>query len=58
MTRRTKIGRYYVVRKRNGQILKWTAIGSSLRADRRKHSRHRPRRSGYGHTGDYRRRRR
>ena len=58
--RRTKIGKYYVRRRANGRFLKWTRIGKSLAADRRK-SRSKgsmvsiPKRRGRGQTGDYRR---
>lgn len=51
MTKRTKIGRFYVERNRIGQIKRWVAIKRSLSADRRKHSVKRVR-SGYGHLGD------
>jgi hypothetical protein len=43
----------YVVRKKNGTFKKWTNIGRSIKADSRRHSRRRPKKSGYGHTGDY-----
>jgi len=51
MTFRTKIGKYYVERNRNGQIKKWIRIGRSLKADRRKTA-SRIVKSGYGHLGD------
>lgn len=51
MTKRTKIGHYYVERNRLGQIKRWVRIKRSLSADRRK-SAYRKVRSGYGHLGD------
>ena len=51
--RRTKIGRFYVQRKKNGQIKKWTSIGKSLKYDRRVKSKTRPKRRGRGNKGDY-----
>ena len=55
MARRYRIGKAYVVRRRDGTFKKWTRIGRSLRADKRKRAK-RTVRSGYGHRGDLRRR--
>ena len=54
MTKRTKIGAYYVERNRLGQIKKWVRISRSLKADRRKRSKNIVG-SGYGHVGDQKR---
>jgi hypothetical protein len=51
MTKRTKIGKYYVERNRLGQIKKWVSIRNSLRQDRLKKSKNKVT-SGYGHRGD------
>jgi len=45
--------RAYVERDRHGRFKKWTRIGKSLRADRKKKAWHRPKKRGYGHKGDY-----
>ncbi len=50
---RTKIGKYYVVRNRLGQIKKWTSIRRSLLKDKLK--RGKKVKSGYGQQGDLRR---
>jgi hypothetical protein len=51
MAKRNKIGRYYVERRADGTFKKWTNIGRSLAADRRKVSKTKTS-SGYGHKGD------
>jgi len=51
MTKRTKIGKFYVERNRIGQIKKWVSIKKSLSADRRKKAKKKVK-SGYGHKGD------
>lgn len=48
---RTKIGRCYVQRSRNGQFKKFTLIGKSLSADKKRRS-NKVYRSGYGNTSD------
>ena len=53
--KRTKIGKYYVVRRKDGTIKRWTAIGKSLRRDRLKRA-IKTVKSGYGHRGDLKRR--
>lgn len=50
---RTKIGKYYVTRRKDGTIQKWTGIGRSLSADRRRQA-IRKAKPGYGHQGDLR----
>jgi len=54
MTKRTKIGKFYVERNRLGQIKKWVSIRRSLKADIRQRSKNKVK-SGYGHLGDLRR---
>jgi len=57
MTTRTKINlknKFYVERNRLGQIKKWVAIRSSLKADIRQRAK-RTVRSGKGHLGDQKR---
>lgn len=54
MTKRTKIGSYYVERNRLGQIKRWVRIRKSLARDRGTRARTRVK-SGYGHYGDQRR---
>ena len=51
MSKRTKIGKHYVTRDKNGRFKKWVAIGTSLKADRRKKSKKKIK-SGYGDKGD------
>lgn len=46
---------FYVVRRKNGTFKKWTAVGKSLRADRRTKAKTIVK-SGYGHRGDQKRR--
>ena len=48
---------FYVVRTKLGHFKKWTNIGKSLAADKRVRSKTRPKKPGYGHRGDYKRRR-
>lgn len=48
---RNKIGKFYVRRDKKGRFTKWTSIGSSLKADRRKKSAKKVK-SGNGHKGD------
>ena len=48
---RTKIRKYYVERDKKGRFKKWTSIGTSLQADRRKKSRTKVK-SGHGNKGD------
>ena len=55
MTKRTKIGKYYVERNRLGQIKRWVRIKRSLARDRGTRAK-RVVRSGYGHLGDQKRR--
>lgn len=43
----------YVERRANGQFKKWTSVGTSSRSDVRVHAKNHPSRSGYGHQGDY-----
>lgn len=45
--------RFYVERRKNGTIKKWTRIKASLRRDRLKKA-IRKVKSGYGHRGDHR----
>lgn len=54
MTKRTRLGKFYVERNRLGQIKRWVRIKRSLGADRRTRAK-RVVRSGYGHLGDHRR---
>lgn len=57
---------HYVKRDKRGRFKKWTGVGRSIRADRRKKVGHKriPKtrtkrlRTGYGHKGDYPRKRR
>jgi len=49
--KRTKIRKFYVQRRKDGTFKKWTAIGRSLKADRRKKAKNTVK-SGYGHKGD------
>lgn len=51
--------KYYVQRRQNGQFAKakWTRIGKSLTADRRTKAKTKVK-SGYGHQGDQKRKRR
>lgn len=54
--RRTKIKKkrsFYVTRDSKGRIKKWTAIGKSLKADRRRKAKSKPKKRGRGHRGDY-----
>lgn len=51
---RTRIGGSYVERKRNGQFKKWTSVGKSIRADRKKKTRKKLKKRGHGNRGDYR----
>ena len=55
MTKRTKIGKFYVERNRLGQIKKWVSIKRSLARDRATKSKTIVK-SGYGHKGDQKRR--
>lgn len=48
---------HYVVRDRHGRFKEWTSIPRSIAADSRKRTRRKLRKPGYGHLGDYRRRR-
>jgi hypothetical protein len=43
--------KFYVERKANGTFKKWTRVGKSLKADRRKIAKKKVK-SGYGHLGD------
>jgi hypothetical protein len=52
--RRYKIGKCYVVRRKDGTFQRWVSIGSSNRADRRVIARRKVK-SGYGHRGDLKR---
>lgn len=54
MVARSKIGRFYVERYADGRFKKWTSIGKSIAADKRKKSRFHPKKPGYGNIGDYR----
>lgn len=54
MAKRSRIGGHYVVRDKHGRFKKWAGVGRSLSADRRKKSKKHPKKSGYGHLGDYR----
>lgn len=59
MGRRYKIKgkpRHYVERDRHGRFKKWTRIGRSLRADRRKSPAKTTVKPGYGHRGDQKKR--
>lgn len=51
MARRYKIGKAYVVRRKDGTFKKWTMIGKSLRSDRKTVAKNCSK-SGYGHQGD------
>lgn len=55
MGRRNKIGKYYVERKANGQFQKWTSIAESMKADKRRKAKNKPKGKGRGHQGDYQR---
>jgi len=57
MARRYKIGKYYVIRRKNGTFQRWTRIGRSLKADRRSKAKTKAK-SGYGYKGDQRKSRR
>ena len=57
MGRRYKIGKSYVERRKDGTFKKWVSIGKSLSADRRRKAKKKVR-SGYGHQGDLKKRRR
>jgi|TARA_R100001530_G_scaffold32127_1_gene25260 hypothetical protein len=57
MARRYKIGKYYVIRRKNGTFQRWTRIGRSLKADRRSKAKTKVK-SGYGYKGDQRKSRR
>lgn len=48
---RTKIGKHYVVRRKDGTIKNWVRIGKSLKRDRLKKAIKKVK-SGYGHRGD------
>ena len=48
--------KYYVERDRHGRFKKWTRIGRSLRADRRKSPAKTTVKPGYGHRGDLKKR--
>lgn len=43
----------YVIRNKKGQFRRWSNIGRSIRVDARVKAKHRPKKVGYGHTGDY-----
>jgi len=51
--RRTKLGKSYVTRTKDGKFKKFTSIGKSLAADRRKKAKNKPKGKGMGNTGDY-----
>ena len=51
MTKRSKIKKSYVQRDKKGRFTKWTGIGKSLQADRRKKAKKKVK-SGHGHKGD------
>ena len=53
MAQRYKLGKSYVVRDRKGQFYRFSRIGRSLMADRRKKAMKKVK-SGYGHIGDQR----
>jgi hypothetical protein len=53
MTARSKIGKFYVERDKHGHFVKWTSIGKSITADKRKKSKTHPKKPGFGHMGDY-----
>jgi len=54
MAFRTKVRKYYVTRREDGTIKKWTPIGKSLAADRRRNGRAiSTSRRGQGNQGDY-----
>lgn len=48
---RSKIGKFYVRRDKKGRFTKWTSIGSSLKADRRRKSSTKVK-PGNGHKGE------
>ena len=66
MGKRTRICRgrgrkktcFYMVRDKRGRFKKGANIGRSIKADRRVRAKNRSKKPGYGHQGDYRRRRR
>ena len=57
MSKRTKIKVHgktlYAVRDKKGRFKDIVSIGRSIRVDRRRKSKYKPKRSGYGHKGDY-----
>lgn len=53
MAGRSKIGKFYATRNKKGQFTKFTSIGKSLAADRRKKAKNKPTKKGKGNTGDY-----
>ena len=44
---------HYVVRDRYGRFKSWTNIGRSIAVDKRKKTRPKLKKHGYGHRGDY-----
>jgi len=52
MGKRYKIGKYYVVRRKDGTIERWVSIKSSLAQDRKIKAKTRVKK-GYGHRGDF-----
>lgn len=66
MGKRTRICRgrgrrktcYYMERDRRGRFKRGANIGRSIRVDKRVRAKNKPKKPGYGHIGDYRRRRR
>lgn len=51
-SQRARKGKFYVSRSKKGRFKKFTSIKRSLAADRRKKSRHKPKR-GQGDKGDF-----
>lgn len=53
MGKRSRIGGSYVTRDKKGRFVKWTNIGKSTAADKRKKTRRKLKKPGFGHMGDY-----
>ncbi len=53
-SQRTRIGGSYVTRTKDGRFKKFTSVGKSTRADRRKKTKKKLKKRGHGNRGDYR----
>ena len=54
MAKRSRIGKYYVVRDKKGRFKKWVKISRSLKRDKKSNAK-RIVKAGYGHRGDVKR---